>query len=122
MCALSVQWQFCNSLYNNMISTIAKLWGGCITKGSLLLTLCFAPHGVPRPAPFPLPASSPLFQSCLPEAHHDSSSTLAGEGGGTLLPQHPHLHIWKPTSTTEAELQPPWSWWKPQMAQGNRVP
>lgn len=117
MCAVSVQWQFCNSIYS-MISTIAKLWGDCTTTGSLLLTLCLALHGVPGPAPFPLPASPTVFHPCLPKAHHDSSSTLAGEGGGT---QHPHLHGWEPTSPAGADLQPPWSWWEPQMAQGNRV-
>lgn len=102
MFAISVQWQFCNSIYiNKLISKIAKLWCDCTTMGSLLLTLCLALHGLPGPAPFPLPASLSFFQPCLPEAHHDISSTLAREGGGTLLPQLILLHERNPGFPSE---------------------
>lgn len=102
MFAISLQWQFCNSIYiNKLIFTIAKLWCDCTTMRPLLLTLCLALHGVPGQAPFPLPASPSFFQPWLPEAHHDSSSTLARVGGGTLLPQLLHLHGWKPDFPSE---------------------
>lgn len=93
---------------------MAKLWGDCITTGSLLLTLCLALCDVPGPAPFPLPAHLPFSSPACLKLTVIAHPPWQGREEG-----HCHLSI---LISTSGDLQPPWSWWEPRMARGNRVP